>query len=900
MARGTPLVSCIMPTCNRRRFVGQAIWYFLRQDYPRRELVIVDDGEDAVGDLVPDDARIRYVRLPERQSVGAKRNVACRLSQGELICHWDDDDWMAPNRLRVQVTALRDSGAEVCGTRELLHYRPQAGDAWLYRSMPDDGPSLVGGTLLYRRAGWQAHPFQDRQVGEDTTFVRQFPLDRLHAVADHGFYVAVLHGRNTAAKNLADPRWQRRSLDEVGRLLVLDREFYADLRNGGQVAGLDRRPPGQAITVAASFLIYDGYGSMSEYLVLGMERAGARVDVVPLNLDPAGLSPELLALVHRSRPERGAPTLYVSWLSSEFQRFASAKDLFVNTMWESSRLPAGWPEGLNQASAVIVPTRFVARVCRDSGVTVPIEVVPEGVDPHAYHYEERPRRAGLTTLIVATVVARKHVQEGVAAWKRAFEGDPEARLVIKARFNYGNYQPDDPRIRFVDQNETTRGIAHWYREADVLLALGNEGFGLPLVEGMATGLPVVALHSEGQSDICEDATGLLLPTAPVSWQPCDEPPFGSAGVRGVPGVEEVAARLRWVAGHRDEARELGRAASRWALANRNVWDKGPAVVDVMERHLRPRRPLRRTRTLWTPLWRAVCGVAEYTRHLAQATGAVTTTATTPDLRAVRLLHVQHEPSLFRDADLTRLAQQARVSRIPMIVTEHTVTSQARAWEREAHALVALSEQGVEQLRRRWPGQRVEHIAHGCPTWFPPRKRRRDRVIGAFGFLERHKGFWRLLDVVRQLPDTELVLYSHSKRPAIAAEWDRAARGLPVRREGAFLPIDEVARRLAEQADILVYWYDAPTVLGVSGAVRVGLATGVPVLASPTGWFDDLRDVTYQPASLTEGVSRLLQDTALRQQLTAAAREYCHEHSWRRVGERHLALWQSLDAPPGSR
>jgi glycosyltransferase involved in cell wall biosynthesis len=48
-----------MPTRNRRRFVSQAIGYFLRQDYPNKELVVVDDGEDAVANLIPPDCRIR-------------------------------------------------------------------------------------------------------------------------------------------------------------------------------------------------------------------------------------------------------------------------------------------------------------------------------------------------------------------------------------------------------------------------------------------------------------------------------------------------------------------------------------------------------------------------------------------------------------------------------------------------------------------------------------------------------------------------------------------------------------------------------------------------------------------------------------------------------------------------
>ena len=56
-----------MPTHNRRPFVAQAIVYFLRQDYPNRELIIVDDGTDPVADLIPDDPRIRYLHQEHTQ-----------------------------------------------------------------------------------------------------------------------------------------------------------------------------------------------------------------------------------------------------------------------------------------------------------------------------------------------------------------------------------------------------------------------------------------------------------------------------------------------------------------------------------------------------------------------------------------------------------------------------------------------------------------------------------------------------------------------------------------------------------------------------------------------------------------------------------------------------------------
>jgi hypothetical protein len=82
---GEPLVSCIMPTSDRRRLVGRSIRYFLGQDYPNRELVAIDDGADGVADLITADARIRYVRLPERRDDwGAKRNLGCEQARGEL------------------------------------------------------------------------------------------------------------------------------------------------------------------------------------------------------------------------------------------------------------------------------------------------------------------------------------------------------------------------------------------------------------------------------------------------------------------------------------------------------------------------------------------------------------------------------------------------------------------------------------------------------------------------------------------------------------------------------------------------------------------------------------------------------------------------------------------------
>lgn len=233
-----PLVSCIMPTANRRRFVPLALDAFLRQDYPRRELIVIDDGADAIRDLMPEDDRVRYVRLDRRASVGAKRNKACKLARGTLIAHWDDDDWSAPRRLRVQVEALQHTGRDVCGLDCLFFCDPDAGQAWQYCYPATQRPWVAGGTLLYRRTVWISRPFDDISDSEDTRFVWDLPRGLIHVLDEPEIYVARVHGGNTSPKFTHTARWRPQPIAAIRDLLGEDWDVFA-----GQVAAeaVDRR-----------------------------------------------------------------------------------------------------------------------------------------------------------------------------------------------------------------------------------------------------------------------------------------------------------------------------------------------------------------------------------------------------------------------------------------------------------------------------------------------------------------------------------------------------------------------------------------------------------------------------------------------------------------------------------
>lgn len=217
-----------MPTCNRRRFVPQAIKYFLEQDYPHKELIIVDDGRDAVADLVPPDSFIRYFALPKKLSTGAKRNFAIERSRAEIILHWDDDDWQARHRIRYQVEPLLASNAEICGIQQMLFFDLRARQLWRYEYPASQRRWLAGGALCYKKSFWQNHRFDDVSVGEDTRFVWKQRAAKAAILPDFKFYVAMIHRQNTSPKSLSPPYWQRWH-EDLQALLQDDWAFYSTM-----------------------------------------------------------------------------------------------------------------------------------------------------------------------------------------------------------------------------------------------------------------------------------------------------------------------------------------------------------------------------------------------------------------------------------------------------------------------------------------------------------------------------------------------------------------------------------------------------------------------------------------------------------------------------------------------
>ena len=178
---------------------------FQSQTYENRELLIVSDGDD-IRDLVEGAPRVRLIHVSEQRMIGNKRNFGCRRAEGEIVCHWDDDDWSAPARIEVQVAALEANPTKSVTGFHSMKFTDGAGRWWKYSG----GMHYALGTSLCYRIAWQrAHQFPATQVGEDNHFVGEaWALGALQTDDAGELMHATIHAGNTSPRSIGSA-WAR-------------------------------------------------------------------------------------------------------------------------------------------------------------------------------------------------------------------------------------------------------------------------------------------------------------------------------------------------------------------------------------------------------------------------------------------------------------------------------------------------------------------------------------------------------------------------------------------------------------------------------------------------------------------------------------------------------------------
>lgn len=195
----SPLISCLMVTAGRADLAERAVQCFAAQTWPRRELVIVDDGADDYEPMLAryrDRATIRYQRIAPQPGrlLGALRNLSLDLAAGDCCTQWDDDEWYHPERLARQMAARSGANGASVLRYTLMHvnvepFRDHPFRTGLRRGTP--------GTLLHPRSPIR---YPNLARGEDSVYAALIraahPTTRLGLDHSH-LFIRCYHGTNT-------------------------------------------------------------------------------------------------------------------------------------------------------------------------------------------------------------------------------------------------------------------------------------------------------------------------------------------------------------------------------------------------------------------------------------------------------------------------------------------------------------------------------------------------------------------------------------------------------------------------------------------------------------------------------------------------------------------------------
>lgn len=341
-----------------------------------------------------------------------------------------------------------------------------------------------------------------------------------------------------------------------------------------------------------------GYSGSSEQTALALDRRpDTDVTVVSLgkshnrNLSKAGRK-------LKEKPFVMGDIAIAHGLPVSFSSIQGYKYRVGYTMFETDTLPNSevWygkgfksaADAINsQLDLLLTPSEWCVQMFRDNGVTIPIEVVPNGVNPQHFPYVERPERDTFTFLDMATLTIRKNPGAVIGAFVSLFKDNQNVRLILKTQSGtLGHLDLKDMgNITIIDELYTNEQMRHLVESADAFVFPSRgEGFGMPPIEAMASGLPTIVSYNTGMMDYTDEKWSYPVRTSHKSPAVRFPKAWGNVGSWYEPDQQHLKEQMLYVYEHQDEAREKGKIASKYIHDNFNydvVAEKAIKAIDKL-------------------------------------------------------------------------------------------------------------------------------------------------------------------------------------------------------------------------------------------------------------------------------------------------------------------------------
>jgi glycosyltransferase involved in cell wall biosynthesis len=181
----TPLVSILIPAYNAQEWVADTIRSAMAQTWPRKEIIVVDDGSTDQTAAIALQFESKGVRVISQRNQGASaaRNAGFALSRGDYIQWLDADDLLAPDKIARQMEVLRKNESKtmlLSGSWGRFMYRPWRAKftptalwsdlspgEWLHRKLEQNIYMQTATWLVSRELTEAAGQWDTRLLGDD-------------------------------------------------------------------------------------------------------------------------------------------------------------------------------------------------------------------------------------------------------------------------------------------------------------------------------------------------------------------------------------------------------------------------------------------------------------------------------------------------------------------------------------------------------------------------------------------------------------------------------------------------------------------------------------------------------------------------------------------------------------
>lgn len=590
--------------------------------------------------------------------------------------------------------------------------------------------------------------------------------------------------------------------------------------------------------------------------------------------------------------------------------------------WEETNVPQDTIKKLSNCfDAVLSPSQAVSNALINSGIEIPVITTGQPSNIESFVDTGKKRRifkgSAKTYLHVSSCFPRKGADILLQSWFEAFDADDDVELIIKTFPNPHNTIrqelealkiscPNGPKVEIIETDLNVSELAALYERADVVvLPTRGEGYNLPALEAMLSGIPLIVTGFGGQTDFCSSEEARIIA---YQMLPSNSHVSKEASLWAEPIREDLVLALKefrdsvWV--DKIENRRLRARERALHHSNHIRWlRRFHGAVDVLlTKPVRPQSP----KILWISTWNLRCGVATYSEKLIENLSSnfkknltVWCDDRTNDQSDAKIIFekkwtkglefepadfatqiskyksdiviLQHQNGLMSWQHLLELFKMDVFSDKILFITLHNIrdlmsyeenmVSELASHLKKVDRLLVHNIDDVNYLLDIGVSENVCLFPHGTenPISWPDLRRdfsEENPVIGSHGFFLPHKGIDKLINILPDLkkkwPKLKLkLLNSEFTDDKISKKEIDLCKEL-AKELGVFEDIEwftdfmdfNTINNHMKDCDLLVLPYDE-TIESASGAVRTCMTSLVPIITTDVHIFRELDDAVIR-------------------------------------------------------